>query len=65
MTAEARYVIGLDIGDGESCLGWAPLDRSEPTRIYARPCSGERSIVTAMAQSTSGAQRRRLIGDEP
>lgn len=32
MTAEARYVIGLDIGDGESCLGgWAPLDRSEPT----------------------------------
>ncbi|ALG12668.1 Hsp70 family protein [Kibdelosporangium phytohabitans] len=64
MTAEARYVIGLDIGDGESCLGWAPLDRSEPTRIYARPRSGERSIVTAMAQSPSDAERRRLIGDE-
>ncbi|MEV4351754.1 hypothetical protein AB0J83_45450 [Actinoplanes sp. NPDC049596] len=55
-----RFVIGLDIGDGESCLGWAPADRSEPTRIYTRPRSGERSIVTAMAQSPSG----RLIGDE-
>ncbi len=64
MTPEARYVIGLDIGDGESCLGWAPLDRSEPMQIYARPRSGERSIVTAMAQSPSGAERRRLIGDE-
>jgi hypothetical protein len=64
MTAEARYVIGLDIGDGESCLGWAPLDRSEPTQIYARPRSGERSIVTAMVQSPSDAERRRLIGDE-
>lgn len=64
MTAEARYVIGLDIGDGESCLGWAPLDRSEPTQIYARPRSGERSIVTAMVQSPSDAKRRRLIGDE-
>ncbi|MDI6098816.1 hypothetical protein QLQ12_09415 [Actinoplanes sp. NEAU-A12] len=63
MTAEPRYAIGLDIGDGESCLGWAPLDRSEPTRIYARPRSGERSIVTAMAQSPAGASRR-LIGDE-
>ncbi len=64
MTAEARYAIGLDIGDGESCLGWAPLDRSEPTRIYARPRSGERSIVTAMVRSPSGAPRCRLIGDE-
>lgn len=64
MTAEARYVIGLDIGDGESCLGWAPLDGSEQTRIYARPRSGERSIVTAMVQSPSDAERRRLIGDE-
>jgi hypothetical protein len=43
------YVLGLDIGDGESCLAWAPADRSEPARIYARPRSGERSIVTAMA----------------
>src|SRR5262245_4729296 len=64
MTAEPRYVIGLDIGDGESCLGWAPLDRSEPTQIYARPRSGERSIVTAMVQSPSDAERHRLIGDE-
>ncbi|MEU8816763.1 hypothetical protein [Actinoplanes sp. NPDC048796] len=60
MTAEARYVIGLDIGDGESCLAWAPLDRSEPTRIYTRQPSMERSIVTAVAQSPSG----RLIGDD-
>ncbi|WP_250032944.1 Hsp70 family protein [Paractinoplanes maris] len=63
MTAEARYAIGLDIGDGESCLGWAPLDRSEPTRIYARPRTGERSIVTAWAEA-SGPERRRIIGDE-
>jgi hypothetical protein len=53
VTAEARYAVGLDIGDGESCLAWAPLDRSEPTQIYARPRSGERSIVTAMAQPPS------------
>ncbi|MEV6345591.1 hypothetical protein [Actinoplanes sp. NPDC051851] len=63
MNAEARYAIGLDIGDGESCLGWAPLDRSEPTRIYARPRSGERSIVTALAQPPSGTGSR-LLGDE-
>jgi molecular chaperone DnaK (HSP70) len=59
MTAEPRYVIGLDIGDGESCLAWASLDRSDPAQIYTRR-SGERSIVTAMAQSPSGL----LIGDE-
>ena len=64
MTPGTRYVIGLDIGDGESSLAWAPLDRSEPARIYARPRSGERSIVTAMAQSPTGAGRPRLIGDE-
>ncbi|WP_430784120.1 Hsp70 family protein [Actinoplanes sp. G11-F43] len=66
MTAEARYVIGLDIGDGESCLGWAPLDRSAPVRIFARPRSGERSIVTAMARSPAGSADPavRLFGDE-
>jgi hypothetical protein len=64
MTAEPRYVIGLDIGDGESCLAWGPLDRSESTQIYTRPRSGERNIVTAMAQAPVSADRRRLIGDE-
>ena len=64
MTAEPVYVIGLDIGDGESCLGWAPLDRSKPTEIYTRPRSEERSIVTAIVQSPSNAGGRWLIGDE-
>ncbi|WP_045740693.1 Hsp70 family protein [Actinoplanes rectilineatus] len=63
MTDEARYVIGLDIGDGESCLGWAPLDRPGETLIYARPRTAERSIVTAMAQPPAGTVHR-LIGDE-
>ncbi|WP_433796577.1 Hsp70 family protein [Actinoplanes sp. CA-252034] len=62
MTGEPGHVIGLDIGDGESCLAWAPADRSQPTRIHTRPRSGERSIVTAMTRSPFGAGR--LIGDE-
>lgn len=69
MTSESlphgvRYVIGLDIGDGESSLGWAPLDSPEPAQIYARPRSGERSIVTAMAHLPARQGHRRIIGDE-
>ncbi|GIE76581.1 hypothetical protein Aph02nite_25310 [Actinoplanes philippinensis] len=63
MTTELGHVIGLDIGDGESCLAWAPADRSEPMQIYTRPRSRERSIVTAMVRSPTGTGRR-LIGDE-
>jgi hypothetical protein len=48
---DTRYAIGLDIGDGESCLLW--LDAGDPmaeARIYERTKPVERAVLTALAR---------------
>ncbi|MGH3613640.1 MAG: hypothetical protein ACRDRK_13825 [Pseudonocardia sp.] len=66
---DTRYVVGLDIGDGESCLVW--LEAAEPeadATIYARTKPVERSVLTALARERgTGAvvfgEAALLIGD--
>jgi hypothetical protein len=55
--ADTRYVIGLDIGDGESCLMW--LDTQDPAaeaRIYQRRRPVESSVLTALARRQGTAE---------
>ncbi|ALG10572.1 Hsp70 family protein [Kibdelosporangium phytohabitans] len=54
---ETRYAVGLDIGDGESCLFW--LDTTDPAaeaQLYERSRPVERTVLTALA-------RRRETGE--
>src|SRR5258708_8351384 len=46
----AKHVIGLDIGDGESALAWLSTDDDSPVRIYQRQSTAETSILTALAR---------------
>jgi hypothetical protein len=54
---DTRYAVGLDLGDGESCLAW--LDTTDPaagSMIYQRTKPAERSVLTALARErTTGA----------
>ncbi|GIF75849.1 Hsp70 family protein [Asanoa siamensis] len=62
-----RYAIGLDIGDGESCLAWTDTeDHTEPV-VYTRPVTQERSVLTATARARDGAwvfgEQALMVGD--
>ena len=65
---EARYVVGLDIGDGESALCWVPTGPGhfrDKARIFER-ASQERSVITATALESrgEGEPNRFVIGEE-
>lgn len=49
---KARYVIGLDIGDGESALAWMKTDPSDtdPATLYVPQGAKSESILTALAR---------------
>ena len=63
---DAEYVIGLDIGDGESALAWLSVGDRELPEIFSRRHSGERSIITTLARkrSATGQSSGWLIGEE-
>lgn len=53
-----RYVIGLDLGDGESAIAWADVEDRRRVRLYTRE-GDETSVVTAIARDGDG----RVIGE--
>jgi hypothetical protein len=59
---DARHVIGLDIGDGESALAWAAAD-DLTSQVYRRP-NGQQAILTALAYAREGRTQRIVIGDD-
>lgn len=59
---DAKHVIGLDIGDGESALAWLSTDGDSPVRIYRRQSTAETSILTALARDPDAGGY--LFGEE-
>jgi hypothetical protein len=51
---DARYIVGLDIGDGESALAWSSTSYPDSPKVYQRQRTAERSILTATARQDSG-----------
>ncbi|MFC0531373.1 Hsp70 family protein [Phytohabitans kaempferiae] len=49
----ARYFVGIDVGDGESCLAWTSRESSE-IHVFRRR-NREQSILTAVAFRDSGS----------
>ncbi|MFF3248126.1 Hsp70 family protein [Streptomyces sp. NPDC002870] len=65
---DARYVIGLDIGDGESALCWLPTDVAhirDGAKVFQR-ATQEKSVITATARKRGGLDEanRLVIGEE-
>jgi hypothetical protein len=53
------YIVGIDLGDGESSLAYVPVkDHAAPTVFEFK--TGERSMITAVARTSDGT----LIGQE-
>ena len=49
---DTTYAVGLDIGDGESCLLW--IDTTDPdaeARLYERTRPPESTVLTALARN--------------
>ncbi len=59
----AAYVVGLDIGDGESALAWSSIDQVGPANVYQRQSTAETSILTALAP-VRGQAGRYVFGEE-
>jgi hypothetical protein len=57
-----RYVIGLDIGDGESALAWSEAGDLDSAKVYKRQSTGETSILTAL--SYAGPDGAPVFGEE-
>ncbi|GGM37037.1 Hsp70 family protein [Dactylosporangium sucinum] len=45
---DAKYVVGLDLGDGESTIAWQAIDGDAPIEVYQRP-NGEVGVLSALA----------------
>lgn len=58
MGKTARYVVGFDLGDGESSIAYLPIERDAVPKVYTRP-SGETGIITAYAETD-----RVVIGEQ-
>jgi hypothetical protein len=56
----AKYVIGLDIGDGESALVWSSTGHTPRATVYRRQRTAESSILTAFSRQAG----RYLFGEE-
>jgi hypothetical protein len=67
-----RYVLGLDIGDGESALAWAAPGNWRDAGVYQRRRTGEESILTALSyvrppngdHHEAGGPPRTIFGEE-
>lgn len=45
-----RYAVGLDVGDGESCIAWVSVDELAETPLLFHMAESEASVVSAYAQ---------------
>jgi hypothetical protein len=63
MISNKSYIIGLDLGDGESCLAYVASDSSERPSVYRSP-SGNGSIPSAIAFYKRGLKIYVAIGED-